>query len=248
LCSKLAKDFGDIALALRLESKSSDQFVSRDLVLNWLANPRGRESQVKGQAPDLKWLLIFGNPDDLDVILDYLPLSGNGSILITGCDPLAKTETRFPMAEGIDLEPLSMENAGSPLRKLTGFNQDSQDTELSQKISERLSGFPLAIVQVAGTIRRRDMSLEGFLSFYEIESNRLDFYKSAEIHIVTDYGKMISTVWALEDLEATASCLLDLLSFWDPDQVAEGLFVSFTNSNPDPSLCLHVQIISMEIP
>lgn len=119
---------------------------------------------------------------------------------------------------------------------------------MSQKISERLNDFPLAIVHVAGTIRRREMSLEGFLSFYEIKSNRLDFYKSAEIHVVTDYGKTISTVWALEDLGATASCLLDLLSFLDPDQVAEGLFTSTTNSNPDPSLCLHVQIISLEIP
>lgn len=84
-------------------------------MLNLLANPRGRESQVKGHTPDLKWLLILDNADDLDITFDYLPVSDNGFILITGRDPLVKAETRFLVTEGIDLEPLSMENAGALL-------------------------------------------------------------------------------------------------------------------------------------
>ena len=126
--TKLAKDFGDISLALGLEKVASDQAVSKDLVLEWLCRPHNRRSLVKGTTPDPKWLLIFDNADNLDVLADYLPVSGNGSILVTSRDPLAKTKTRFRTTAGIDLESFSN-------RMLESFFGLSQATTMVRVIS-----------------------------------------------------------------------------------------------------------------
>lgn len=146
--TKLAKDFGDNSIALGLEKVAGDQAVSKDLVLEWLCRPHSRRSFVKRIAPDPKWLLIFDNADDLDVLVDYLPVSGNGSILVTSRDPLAKTQTYFRTTAGIDLISFSKTDTGMLLRTLTGYDRGESDIELSQEIAEKPSGLPLAISQI----------------------------------------------------------------------------------------------------
>lgn len=231
--TKPAKDFGDISVALGLEKAAGDQAVSKDLVLEWLCRPHNRRSIVKGTAPDPKWLLIFDNADNLDVVADYLPLSGNGSILVTSRDPLAKTQTRFPTTAGIDLDSFSNADAGTLLGTLTGYNKSESDIELSQKIAEKLSGLPLAISQIAVTIIRRDLSLGELLELFDTDSDRLEFYKSSDARIVAEGGqpKTIFSVWALEDLGLQASSLLDLLSGMDPDRTQEALFTIYNNAD-----------------
>lgn len=236
--TKLAKDFSDISVSLGLEKVAGDQAVSKDLVLDWLSRPQGRRSLVQGAAPDPRWLLIFDNADDLDVLVDYLPVSGNGSVLVTSRDPLAKTQTRFRTTDGIDLDPFSKVDGGTLLRTLTGYNRSTSDIELSQEISEKLSGLPLGIVQIAGTIARRDLSLQEFLELFESDSDRLDFYRSVDARIVAEGGqrKSIFSVWALEDLGPQASSLLDLLSGMDPDRMQEGLFTTYNNAAANKTL------------
>lgn len=181
--TKLAKDFGDISIVLGLEKAAGDQAVSKDLVFDWLCRPQGRRSLVKGGAPDSMWLLIFDNADDLDVVIDYLPLSGNGSVLVTSRDPLAKTQTRFRTTDGIDLDPFPRDEAGTLLRTLTGYDKDDSDIALSQEISKKLGGLPLAITQIAVTITRRDLTFQEFLQLFENDLSRLDIYKSMDARI-----------------------------------------------------------------
>lgn len=235
--TKLAKDFGDISVSLSLEKVAGDQAVSKDLVLNWLSRPHGQRSLVQGAAPNPRWLLIFDNADDLDVVVDYLPVSGNGSVLVTSRCPLAKTQTRFRTTDGIDLDQFSKADGGTLLRTLTGYNRSTSDIELSQEISEKLGGLPLGIVQIAGTIARRDLSLQNFLELFESESDRLDFYRSVDTPITAGgQPKTMFSVWALEDLGPQASSLLDLLSGMDPDRMPEGLFTTYNNAAADKTL------------
>lgn len=73
---------------------------------------------------EVAWLLVFDNADDLSVVVDYLPVSDNGSIFVTSRDPLAKTQSRFRVTEGIDLYPLPIEEAATLLRELTGYTEN----------------------------------------------------------------------------------------------------------------------------
>lgn len=50
--TKLAKDFGDISLALGLEKATGNRTLSKDLVLDWLCRPHHRRSLVKDAAPE----------------------------------------------------------------------------------------------------------------------------------------------------------------------------------------------------
>ncbi|KAI1775407.1 P-loop containing nucleoside triphosphate hydrolase protein [Hypoxylon cercidicola] len=242
--AKLAKDFGDIAQALGLEQIYGDQVISKDLVLDWLSRAAGEHSSEQNldKTHSPKWLLIFDNADDPTILRDYIPVTGNGSILVTSRDPLAKTQTHFRTTDGIDLDVLSTRDAASLLRTLIGNTIDIRDVELSQIISEKLSGLPLAIAQIAGTIQRRGLSLDEFLVLYENDSNRVDFYQAADgdVTSVTGTQNTIFAVWALEDLGANAACLLDLMAFMDPDQIPESIYTEFNDGSPNQTLHLNI--------
>ena len=145
-----------MAVALGLDT-AGDQVVTKDLVLGWRSAPTWKRQDetrpVDVSHPDVskpKWLLVFDNADDLNVLHDFWPVTDNGSILVTSRDPLAKTRTHVPITKGLDLQPFSAVESGTFLRQLTDYNKPT-DIALSEEIATRLSGLPLAIFQIAGT-------------------------------------------------------------------------------------------------
>jgi hypothetical protein len=169
--AKLDHHYQQISLVLGLEEspECKNQVVSRETVKGWLSNPRkylsGADDFVQpGQArSEATWLLIFDNADDPMILADYWP-QGSGSILVTSRDPLAKSMfTRRP--SGLDLGPLTQQDSLSLFKNLTSiFNEPEDDT--AQRISDALGGVPLAISQMAGIIRRQDLTLSEFFELY----------------------------------------------------------------------------------
>lgn len=104
-CNKLAKGFGDIAMILNLETVSTDLVVSKELVLDSLSRSAPVHNNSEHFEPP-RWLLIFDNADDPSLIVDYIPVTGGGSILITSHDPQAKDQTYFRTTTGVDLDEL----------------------------------------------------------------------------------------------------------------------------------------------
>ncbi|KAF2673381.1 hypothetical protein BT63DRAFT_421538 [Microthyrium microscopicum] len=226
---KLAQSYTEISGSLGLEEEATDQVVSKDLVLEWLSSPvrqiqEGSKNPDDPTLPAPTWLIVFDNADDLSVLRDFWPVSGNGSILVTSRDPLAKTRSHVSVAGGIDLDPFGSNEAGTLLRQLTGYHENS-DVEPSEAIAAKLSGLPLAITQIAGTIQRRDLDFVEFLDLYERETVRSDFYKDG----VMSVQKNLYTVWAFEDLSPQALALLYVISFLDPDQIPEELLLNMAN-------------------
>lgn len=78
---------------------------------------------------------------------------------------------------GIDLVPFSNADAGLVPQILTGYNMDDNHITFSEDIAEKLGGLPLAVVQIAETVIRRDLSLLEFLELFEHDSDRLEFYR-----------------------------------------------------------------------
>lgn len=229
--AKLDQHFQQISLALGLETSAEckSQVVSREIVKGWLSNPRknlsgldefAQPGQVKSEA---NWLLIFDNADDPMILADYWP-QGSGSILITSRDPLAKSMfTRRP--QGIDLGPLSEEDSISLFNHLTTASNDSED-DTARKIADALGGVPLAISQMAGIIRRQDLTLDEFLELYADHEEHASLYETKfDTNLIT-YRYSLSTVWAFEKLKPHARQLLELISFLDPDAIGEDLLMA----------------------
>lgn len=225
--AKLDHHYQQISLALGLEERSEckSQVVSREIVKGWLSNPRKHlsasdESELGQETPEANWLLIFDNADDPMILADYWP-QGNGSILITSRDPLAKSVfTRRPL--GLDLKPLTRQDSLALLSHLTTIFNEPED---ARRISDALGGVPLAISQMAGIIRRLDLSLSEFSELYVDREEHANLYETKfDINLVT-YRHTLSTVWAFKKLQPHARQLLELVSFLDPDAVGEDLLM-----------------------
>ena len=211
---KLTTRFSQIALSLGLETNESlaDPVASRELVKGWLADPL--KPATAFESTHARWLLVFDNADEPDILHDFWPQDGQGSVLITSRDPL--TKTKFYGNTGIDLENLPLSEASALLQKLTHRSADIDSRPLCAEIVKKLDCFPLAIVQMSGVMWRRNLSLTEFLEIYgeEVERSKLHDVK---IGTQQGYSHTLTSVWALESLGPGASCILSSLSLLDPD-------------------------------
>ncbi|EEQ29248.1 tetratricopeptide repeat domain-containing protein [Microsporum canis CBS 113480] len=208
--AKLDHHYQQISLALGLEDSSDckSQVVSREIVKGWLSNPQkclsGSDeiAQPDQSRPEAIWLLIFDNADDPMTLTDYWP-QGSGSILVTSRDPLAKNMfTRRP--SGLDLGPLSQKDS------LCLFNHLTTTA---------------AISQMAGIIRRQDLTLSEFFELYTDHEEQSSLYEIKFDANMATYKHSLSTVWAFEKLNSQARQLLELISFLDPDIIGEDLLM-----------------------
>jgi hypothetical protein len=101
----LASNFAQIAQRLGLEDESSDLAASRDIAMGWLAQPLKKTSDPDAPGNVANWLIVFDNVDNLEVLADFFPKLGRGSVLVTSRDPFAKQN--FHVENGIDLPRLS---------------------------------------------------------------------------------------------------------------------------------------------
>lgn len=223
--SQLTADFGQIAnkLGLLRPDETSDLESNIKIAKAWLTTSKNSEG-----SENESWLLIFDNADNLNVITDYVPRIGNGSVLITSRDPSAK-EDFFSDGTGIEMSPLSVDDSAALLRKLVartaeGSTMDEQDASLT--LATKFDGLPLAMTQMAGYIRRRRLSIREFISLYDTDA------RYAEIHNVSNqfqshrYGSTLATAYNFQGLSAHATKLLQLLAFLNPDRVQETIFLS----------------------
>ncbi|KAJ5720962.1 uncharacterized protein N7483_008896 [Penicillium malachiteum] len=230
--AKLDQCFVDISIELGLETaeEATNQIISRSLVKGWLANPIKSSttiaediSSTASSGNDALWLLIFENADDPKLLGDYWP-EGRGSVQITSRDPLAKR--LFPSnSSGLDLESLNPVDGSALLLKLTESNGSSEENadQMAQQISTSLAGLPLAISQMAGIIRRQELSLSEFQSIYEEDKHRVALYRTKYNTSTKAYKCSIATVWGFEKLSTEAKTLLKIMLLLDPDVIQESI-------------------------
>jgi hypothetical protein len=170
------------------------------------------------------WLLIFDNVEDPDILKEFWPSFGEGSILITSRDPYSKNQEFAAAASGADLKPFGLEGAADFLIKLTS-QEEEIDNELvrdATEIATNLGGLSLAITQMAAIINRQALSLKEFLDGF-CEENLRDFH-SLRLGVQSrNYEHSLASVWAFDRLDSKSSALLDTLSFLDAGPMADSI-------------------------
>ncbi|KAI4234364.1 MAG: hypothetical protein LQ349_003855 [Xanthoria aureola] len=226
---KLAKSFRDIAVELQLieAAEASDPIINRNIVMKWLSAPYKGFLPSNHDVPETaqeyaKWLIVFDNADKPELLRDFWPASGNGSALVTSRDPLAKVYLH--PACGLDLQPFMREEAAHFLARLSASNiQSDADSESTFLLSDRLGGFPLALVHVAAIIRREGLNMEEMLEHYDGRALHSEIYQFTDPSPHDKYTHTLSTVWELEDLSSPALHLLETIAFMDPDAINESI-------------------------
>ncbi|KAF2727240.1 hypothetical protein EJ04DRAFT_517393 [Polyplosphaeria fusca] len=233
---KLVADFGQIAHALGLldPSEPDNPVVCRDIAKGWLTNPKrllGERDDAAGQA-SATWLLVFDNADDPDLLHDYIPIFGKGSILITTREPDGKNFYALDPVI-VNVTPFDDSESTTFLSMLTrGSNQQDQCTE----VASLLGGLPLAIAQMAGVMRKQYLDYTEFLEMYEDISERAEIHEmDMGIQRQTARGT-ISSIWAIDSLSEVARTLLEVFAFLDPDQIQEFIVVNKDTNNLDHDL------------
>lgn len=222
---KIAESFGHIATQLGLLKgfDTLDRVVSRNLVLEWLSDPRKRTDPTTSsieRSAKATWLMVFDNADDIHLLRDYWPIGARGSILVTSRDPIAKTDLH--PGNGMDVPPFDKAEAAFLLRKLTVSEVDEESTQYSLVLAQRLGGLALAVVQVAALIRRMEMTLKEFVEYYEEQTSLANLGKT-EFQSPREYSKTIFTVWTFDTLTQPAETLLNLFALFDPDCIQESI-------------------------
>ncbi|KAK0102667.1 hypothetical protein ONS95_006270 [Cadophora gregata] len=221
----LELDFSRIATSLELEDPSdpNNQQVNRELVKGWLANPKKLLEQTSDTVglSEATWLVILDNADNADILDNLKPIFGSGSLLITSRDPLTKMAFSFNPV-GIDLEPLSEEEAVQFLKQLV----PREEEEGVHEIVNTLGCLPLAITQMASVIRKQFLPYSDFLKQYQDEAGRDELHSlQLDKNPRATARGTIASIFAIERLSVQARTLLELSSFLNPDSIPERIFV-----------------------
>jgi hypothetical protein len=163
------------------------------------------------------FLLIFDNVEDHDMLEQIWPASTRGSIIIT-CRSKSLAFKRTTKV--INLGCFTAEAGLEVLFSLTGrqpLNLD--DATAARELCELLGGFPLAMVQIGEFINDRGYSYLEFLPVYKKSAEKI-FKRSAA---PMQYEHTLNTVWnmSIRKLSIESGALLDILAFFDPDNIPE---------------------------
>ena len=189
-------------------------------VLDWLRNPV--QETWKSDSRRMKWLLVFDNVNEEKVLWNYWPYNAPGSIIITTRDPITR-DTRDSAKGGLTLSGLSEVEAVALLQNRLPEHlwSDEPSSELIRFV-RTLACWPLAIVQMAGTMRRLNQTPSRFLNNYQKESKRAKYYEQAESN-QDGYPISLSSLWSLSNPESSASRLLSVMSLLLPNSIPDFL-------------------------
>ncbi|KAL9473611.1 hypothetical protein ACSS6W_007991 [Trichoderma asperelloides] len=221
--SILGGNFAQISTKLGLEDSSSDLAASHSIVMNWLSKPLKKRSEPETQENLAQWLIIFDNVDNLDVLSEFWPGLGRGSVLVTSRDPQAKLNMHIQ--NGIQLPSLSLGDTQLLLQQLTHSPAISAQKQAIETLADKLGGLPLAINQVAGIFRQLRCSYTDFLKLLDDKGIATTFQTAFDLYKGQE-SRSLATIWALDRLAGPTRALLQVMCLLDPDAIPEELLTS----------------------
>lgn len=173
---------------------------------------------------DYKWLIIFDNVDNEQLLRDYWPNSAKGSILITSRQWILGTTMVDGACEIGSLE----EKEGASMIQLLLENKvsDAQDRHLVEEMAKALGGLPLALAQMAGYLRTNHVTVKEFLGNYDNSEYARTLFGRATSLDHEQHQQTLETVWRLsfEKLSPDAKTLLGIIVFLHPAEMPARIF------------------------
>lgn len=229
----LQKSFTDMAWALELPRASGDHGGNIILVQNWLnrtcmflsvSTPLNHIITKAGTAK--KWLLIYDNVEDFELLNQYLPPSPGPVLITTRMKWIA-----FRVGgnkEMLELGTFSDDDTIALFKNLKdhGKKRDTSpdEQEATGTLLRLLGGHALAIQQMAAYISYRGFTIREFLAKYD--------KMAPNIHKKGDgspASSTLSTCWelsfaAIREKHPFANTLLGIISLCSPDVIHLDLF------------------------
>ncbi|KAK5128552.1 hypothetical protein LTR85_003223 [Meristemomyces frigidus] len=216
-------------------SKAKDRLITMKVFKDWLEAPLKTYNRNKrGWQPHARWLVVFDNVDQVEILEDFWPGRGGGGILMTSRDPLSAWspyggETLRP--NGVEVRPLDLMEATDLLKRAAPGAETIAQPNGARDLAERLDCIPLALRQMGGYIRQRNISFARFLRMYQNEASHHAIHRSKVRMANFRYDYNLSTVFALESMPASTLSLMNVLSLLDPDHIKDSVLIA-TNKLP----------------
>jgi tetratricopeptide (TPR) repeat protein/transcriptional regulator with XRE-family HTH domain len=167
------------------------------------------------------WLLIVDNADDLALVQPYLPVQGQGSILLT-----TRAHAVAALANAIEVDQMGlMEGTRFLLHRSQRLQVTDEEHNEACNVMIALDGFPLALDQAGAYIEETGCSFADYLQLYEQHRARLLARRGRQAMY---YPNSVATTWDLsfqkvEQAHPAAAELLRLCAFLAPDHIPEEL-------------------------
>ncbi len=213
----LISDYVEIAKLLNLPQKDDqDQTLVVQAVLQWFKT-------------HTQWLLIFDNADDLSLVHTYLPMQGNGSIIIT---TRAHAIDKFG---SIEVERMGLKEGREFLLNRTNRLEYVSDEERKKAtdIAIVLDLLPLALDQAGAYIEETGCSFSDYLLVYQARRKELLDRRggngATKEHPVSVAATFSLSFQKVEQANPSAAELLRLSAFLAPDKIPEELIRDCAN-------------------
>ncbi|KAJ5425957.1 Tetratricopeptide-like helical [Penicillium sp. CMV-2018d] len=231
--SRFELSLRQIADQVKILGRQDPQADIFKLVENWL-----RDEKIG------KWVCILDNIDDDQLLalrnlpnasnkplLEYIPRSQNGSVIITS----RSREVALKMVDHkglVEVNPMERSEALELFQRKLGESQESGSQE-SEQLVDALEFMPLAIVQAASYIRNLAplYSVSQYLTdFQKSDREATKLLKKEPGHVYRDWGaeNSILVTWQISfnhirQTKPSAADLLSLMSFFDRQGIPESL-------------------------
>jgi hypothetical protein len=177
-----------------------------------------------------RWLLVLDNVDDPQAVVELLPRSASGQVVLTsragvGWEPLASVLSVDVLSPG-DAADLLLGRAGE-----TGPEAEAAATTLATI----LGGLPLALEQAGAYVASTGtVTLTGYAELFGTRA--LELLRRGQ---PLGYQHTVATTWSLtlqhlREAEAAAVDLLTLVAFLGPDNLPQPLLAARADELPEP--------------
>jgi tetratricopeptide (TPR) repeat protein/transcriptional regulator with XRE-family HTH domain len=211
-----------------LSADTQEVLLSRFEALAQFLNLSQKEKQDQNKIKIVKkwfserkrWLLIFDNIDDLEMIHDFIPSPCHGHIILT-----TRSQSTGRFARQISVgEWTPQEGAHFLLKRAKVLSPLQEDYKKAEEISEELSGLPLALDQAGDYIENAAISLVEYATLYQKHGKKLREQRGRYRKI--EYPDSVASVFSLtfkkiRDTNPDAFELLKLFAFLHPESIPE---------------------------
>jgi transcriptional regulator with XRE-family HTH domain len=183
-----------------------------------------------------RWLLIWDNLEEIELLHRYLPPTYQGAILIT-----TRCQSLGTLVQGIELFPMAQEEGVLFLlrrAKILSLQATSDQVQqvarlrsaeyaMAEEIVRIMDGLPLALDQVGAYVEEAACSLTGYFRLYRERKDLLDRRGKPVIdHPQSTTATLLLAYKSVERASAAAAELLCLCAFLHPDAIPEELLVA----------------------